>query len=1002
MHIPYALKKSQIDYFKSCFNEEPEFTSVDIHPHGVLALQRKIAEQKMFQTIAELKSTGAISASIMKDIGSSPRRLRQYHSAEQLWCCMPLVLASDIFRVQEMRDNGGAGFCTHSVLDCDCTVRPSVFTSTHSLYYFNPAQIAQLISKTVDGRLFAVYHQFDNMFGHFGPEATYQVSNDSIIMKVDGNDTPYTHPNPIWLNNKSGVQLTTNLALVWNTIHVVGDTKVSVFMLAEIKLPPPIRTYSLTTLASDNTQPMYYIPMATSDHPLNAELETYTLQIDRVQSFAYGFITVMFKNSEHVPVHLPRGLVEFVASKSLFTERSGAAILDAKHHATQYCTKINMPPELFSTSILYGSILGMLATLDAEINALNTAARVNYGKLSWHSQLLKFGAFQFPYWKYFYFASPTIQFIICFVCMIGALLRQYRNRMYYSKASAFCVTYTLVTTFLNYLNFVRTRNQTWSQRRHHGDMASTNIDTPYQLVLDPEFKGVVSNKALAPQRAGSVVRVEAFDPNEPKHPGDTPTRIELATIGFSTVTPTVLEPTKNAEIQAIRNRVTRVVSEPTPEAAEKLMGVLQRKAFRDLTDITVPYNSATFNEWNRRFPGAVQKKHIEARNLITDHTHANKFHSISKAFIKMEKVSFGSTTSGIEDATPRLIQGQPAHQNVILGPWMYKFTQHMKQVWNGKCNNVYFTSGQTADDIGEWFSNCCHKYKRPAFVLIDYTKYDSTINQASRAFSDQVCIDCGIKKHPPVWDALQTDATQEGYTRHGVYYKTNDGTGSGRANTTCKNSKVNAAITLAALPDDSQFDTGVAGDDNIIIGEYDYLVDRWQNITSFATELGFEPKARFTEYVHEVDFCSKIPYPAYDPQTKRNVVVFGPKLGKLLHKLGWNLNKAGVKSQPQTMRELMKSCKHVPFIYEFAKAVNERLSDKSFKYNHDPSYWDTHKSYEPSPFLWDYVLTPRYGLTPEHLQEFIQILSIIPETLDTPVVIQYPRINDWCAVDDSM
>lgn len=1016
MQIPYSLDPEQVKYFSRSFSAEP-LMSGKVHPHGVLALQRKLVEKQMFLTIAEQKLAGSIREGIMVDIGSSPVRLRQYHNHEELWCCMPLILPADAFRVQKCRENGYQGYCTCRVLDCNCTPRPTVYTSTHSIYYFTPSQIALLISKCTSGKFFAVHHIFPNLFGKFGPEATYQIAGNNIVMFVAGNDCPYTHANPSWLNYRNGIQLDTKYALVWDKITQVGETQLTQFMLCEMTIPRAIHTNSLTTLSQTPHQPMYYVPMATSDHPMDLDIETYMLTIDSVQSFAHGFITVMFKDTKAVPVNVPRGLVEFVSSKLLFTERNGASLLDARHHATAYCTKINMPPELFADSILYGSVLGMLATLDKEINLLNTASRNNFGKLSWHTQLLKFGAFQFPYWRYLYLFTPTIGIIAPLLYVYFLSPSPGPNTSYLGSIPHYITTFTMNTTWqmkapvgiyllfnmtFNYLNYYAHANQTWSVKRHHGDMASCNIDTPYQLVLDPEFKGVISNKPFVQQRATATVVINAHDPNPPKHPGTTPTRLELATIGFTTISPTVLEPTKDMEILAIRNRVVREVSQPTPEAKERLFSVLDRAAFHHLTDVVIPYNQATYTEWNRRFPGAIQKKHNEARSLITDHTRSNKFHSISKAFIKMEKVSFSSTPDGVEDATPRLIQGQPVHQNVVLGPWMYKFTQHMKGVWNGKQTNVYFTSGQTADEIGAWFTKCTKKYKSPAFVMIDYVKYDSTINEATREFTDEICKRCGITQHPPVLDALRTDAIQEGYTRHGVYYKTNDGTGSGRANTTCKNSKVNAAIALGALLDDTQFDTAVNGDDNLIVGEEEYLREHWQLIVDFAKELGFEPKARYTTHIHEVDFCSKIPYPAVDPETKQEVCVFGPKLGKLLHKIGWNLNKAGVKSQAQTMRELMKSCRHIPFIYEFARAVNSRLKNKDFKHIADPSYWDTNKSYEVSPSVYLWVLTPRYGLTPLDLEEFVNTLNLVPSPLENPVVIQYSKINYWCETDDKM
>lgn len=429
------------------------------------------------------------------------------------------------------------------------------------------------------------------------------------------------------------------------------------------------------------------------------------------------------------------------------------------------------------------------------------------------------------------------------------------------------------------------------------------------------------------------------------------------------------------------------------------MSTLETESFLELTDFKIPYNKATYHEWNSRFPQTIQQKHNEARALLSDHCTPNKFHSISKAFIKLEKVSFGSTADGYTDSTPRLIQGQPVHQNVIFGPWMYQMGKHTKKIWDGT-KLIHYTSGRNANELGTWFANAMMSFSDPAFILVDYTKFDSTVNHATRAFTDSICIRLGIKEHKPVYDALLTDSIQEGYTRHGVYYKTNDGTGSGRANTTIKNSIINAAIACTALTDHTQFKIAVNGDDSLIVGDRTYLESNFMNLTDYATELGFEPVARFTIHTHEVDYCSKIPYPAIHPLTKQPCIVFGPKLGKLLHKIGWNLDKQGVKSQPQVMRELMKSAKHIPFIYEFARKVNSRLSNRKFKHVDDPSYWDTDLAYDPDPAVWPLLLEPRYGATRQLLQEFLDVLDTMD---DQPLqVIQFPAILRWCEIDDLM
>lgn len=90
-------------------------------------------------------------------------------------------------------------------------------------------------------------------------------------------------------------------------------------------------------------------------------------------------------------------------------------------------------------------------------------------------------------------------------------------------------------------------------------------------------------------------------------------------------------------------------------------------------------------------------------------------------FIKREKLMKPG-----DNHDPRAIQGTSAKANVILGPHVAGIQQAIKGKWN-KHKNIYFPSGDSAEDLGEWFGRYSDKYRH--IYENDFSRFDSSIHK---------------------------------------------------------------------------------------------------------------------------------------------------------------------------------------------------------------------------------------------------------------------------------
>jgi hypothetical protein len=293
-------------------------------------------------------------------------------------------------------------------------------------------------------------------------------------------------------------------------------------------------------------------------------------------------------------------------------------------------------------------------------------------------------------------------------------------------------------------------------------------------------------------------------------------------------------------------------------------------------------NAVKYEDWNRRFPPARQVEHNRAKANVETMglSRSNlKQWTIRKSFIKRELM-----LDELEDKDPRLIQGVPAEANVLLSPWVYAFSEYVKEVW-GLEHPVTYASGMDAIRLGRWMVG------RQDSVLFenDFTRFDRSIGVEALSFETYV-----YKRHGLKGDALKVMEAQlstAGRTAHGIEYHVEGTRKSGDPNTSCGNSLLNGLVNLYAMGKATGRDVMnvhpkeygsciVGGDDGVF--QPNGLVD--ENIfESVISSLGFQPKLLKTSWP-EVSFYSARWVPV------EGGFVLTPKLGRLLSKFGWSLN----------------------------------------------------------------------------------------------------------------
>lgn len=260
----------------------------------------------------------------------------------------------------------------------------------------------------------------------------------------------------------------------------------------------------------------------------------------------------------------------------------------------------------------------------------------------------------------------------------------------------------------------------------------------------------------------------------------------------------------------------------------------------------------TLDQVIARYSGGKKKIYTRAKHiLITEGL--QKKHGVVKMFIKPDRYPEDS----IQEKDPRAIQYR--HPCFTLGYMCYiaAFEEHIypSVSYDVVSNTRVIVKGLNPEQRAELLLDKIQYFNRPAYVLLDHSRFDSCINvehlksthrKYERAFGR------GIRQY------TRMQIHNKGYSKHGIKYSIKGTRMSGDADTGCGNSIVNSDTLYAWLRESGvlKYDFILDGDDSVVIVEQADVKKLNYNIFS---RLGFNTKMQIVTDIHDVEFCqSKI------------------------------------------------------------------------------------------------------------------------------------------------
>jgi hypothetical protein len=796
--------------------------------------------------------------------------------------------------------------------------------SVHSIYYLSREQILELVHRSKKGRLFAVVHRFDELYGHkhFNGEfneSTYEVFINpfgvpKVRMQVTGNSSSYSHDSMSWLS-ASYYEGADGRSMCWNG-KPVGDSWIYEFVPTPdgVKVPniDSVGVMSMTqSLArNDHFGPVDGVLAPGDEGSFKPMLTVMKLQGSKIKSFG-SFMWISRRNDK--TILLPKNIVEIVAAKMVGIPRDKAGLKLCINTMKQVVApgKMSISPKMRLDCIVYGSAMAFVLTLRDEIAVFNELCSPMY------------------------------------------------KRLYEAFAGVMSLESTMFTCWA----------PCWNEDQFFNATVEEYNDT-YSSVPGPAFdalkgwpeglKGYESRKELKELKKGATISSTEREDGTEK-----PQFYPVCTT-FSNYIPVVPSASLNNECVSLVNRALMT----TPSVDEQLWrDVLELARTEDeKIALQIPDLEKDFESWNSKFPQSKQKLHrIAWESLKTEPLNKRDF--IRKMFVKRELTLKGGPEP--EDFDPRSIQGNTDRLNVSLGPHTHKVASNLKEVWHVN-NEICYTGGLTAEEIGEWRKQFGDE--DVTIIELDESRYDAHQGEHAYLLSEGMYVAAGIKEHGDAYYALTSMKEIHGWSSHGINYNVDYTMTSGAPVTSTSNSRLNGIKSKFALNrcGVKDFKMLVHGDDSLIVirGRFspDWIRTFKSAFLGIQRSLGFSTKMKISENWCDVEYCSSLFWPV------EGGFVLGPKIGKRLPKIGFSLTKLSEGEVKGMLLGLAVEASHIPILRVYVRhqlKLLKRVEKKEF-FDRRAIYkslaTEKHKMSEDTTFFF----MERYGFDYKELEEMME------------------------------
>jgi hypothetical protein len=370
------------------------------------------------------------------------------------------------------------------------------------------------------------------------------------------------------------------------------------------------------------------------------------------------------------------------------------------------------------------------------------------------------------------------------------------------------------------------------------------------------------------------------------------------------------------------------------------------------TEMPKEFHVYSTEEWMEHMPGGKKRKY------------ENAFDSVLSPQSKMYCFLKKELLSPKLESDPRIISNRDSKYQVLVSPWVYSYQKALARTWNAE-NEVCFSSGMSADQLGDWYTACQEEfgqYQNPKIVENDFSRFDSTIQADLLSFEFSIYEQAGCP--PEVLELLKKQLFTAGFSPHGHSYSVKGTRKSGDCNTSVGNSLLNGLIALymARKAGVKKIKLIVVGDDSLIFLDHPDPASIY-NTTSYA-EFGLKSKTKIHDLnSNEPEYCSGLFY-----RKKEGGFMFGPKIGRVLFKYGFSTRQKPVALHHKELKGAaigkIKDVSDLPILSNLYTAVLAKLEHVEARYNDEfRHHIGTHQLWSTDQDGVYDLLTTRYGLT---------------------------------------
>lgn len=511
--------------------------------------------------------------------------------------------------------------------------------------------------------------------------------------------------------------------------------------------------------------------------------------------------------------------------------------------------------------------------------------------------------------------------------------------------------------------------------------------------------------------------------------------IQAAGIVDPNYPPAVSAKTANNEARALvcRQGVPHVPVDPAVDLAYKVIYNAHFSDFEALIKREMAGKELPFTEWVARFEPRRANILIIAYDEYLRLGLSPSDYTID-VFVKKEKL-YKVTHGQFAGYNPRCISSMRPKFLVATGPFGHNMKRAMVELLNPQCP-VFYTSGHNAATIGHWLERAYATQTAdgayPIFVLCgDLHMLDGHVNKTTEHPVNSLYTklpDAGAKH------LLKVQKRSSSVTKHGLRLATRSRIQSGRIDTNPADTLICAGMAVYATARSSKSPTVLTitdyseqysekaklrymgtGDDSVmVVRQSDYspdfekaYVDLEMKVKLRAVPLHKTPAGYIG--LSQVDYCSALFWPTAGPEKGegKSQLVLGPKPGRILARLGWDIT--GAADINAHMRGLalglVEDTWHVPFAHEYIMKVLALTNAVKAKpaYDEDSSSDGRHKihvdrRYKTCDQTFLFTLE-RYGLGQQDLREFVAQLRQVKRL---PAQVSSPTIRRLIEVDLEM